>query len=155
MKDAEKKRIEKKIINTYVPLRKLIFEENNKNTNITNDFKDYSHVLASVELVIYCFVTVNSKIKDGDILFSLKRVRKDPLYEFSDTNEDDAFEFAIIYGISRGLQQKGLALNEVYALIDWLIHEVEGRLETGESYIEWIKTFFNDNKRKVKNGGKD
>ncbi|MDP2749752.1 MAG: hypothetical protein Q8O89_02890 [Nanoarchaeota archaeon] len=152
MKDAEKKRIEKNIINTYVPLRKLIFEENNKNADIINDFKDYSHVLASVELVIYCFVTANLKIKDGDVLSSLKRVKKDPLYEFSDINEDDAFEFAITYGISRGLQQKRLAINEVCALLDWMIHEVEGRLETDESYVAWIKKFFNDNKREGKNG---
>lgn len=145
---------EKKIIDTYTPLRKLIFEENNKNADIINDFKDYSYVLASVELVIYSFVTTNPKIKDEDILFSLKRVRKDLLYAFSDTDEDDAFEFAIIYGISMGLQQKRLALNEVHALLDWLIHEVEGRLETGESYILWIKKFFNENKYKAKNGKK-
>lgn len=47
-----------------------------------------------------------------------------------------------MYGISRGLQQKRRAINEVYAMLDWLIHEVEGRIQNNESYIEMLKGFF-------------
>ena len=146
----EDKKIEQKIINTYIPLKKLIFEENQKKIDISINFTDYSHVLANVELMIHSFVTANPDTKDEEILSALKIIRKDPLHEFS-KSEEDALAFAIMYGISRGLQQKRLAINEVCASLDWLIHEVEGRLDTGESYIKWIKTFFNDTKREAKN----
>ena len=144
------KKIEQKIINTYIPLKKLIFEENQKKIDISINFTDYSHVLANVELMIHSFVTANPDTKDEEILSALKNIRKYPLHEFS-KSEEDALAFAIMYGISRGLQQKSLAINEVCASLDWLIHEVEGRLDTGESYIKWIKTFFNDTKREAKN----
>ena len=146
----EDKKIEQKIINTYIPLKKLIFEENRKKIDIIINFTDYSHVLANVELMIHSFVIANPDTKDEEILSALKIIRKDPLHEFS-KSEEDALAFAIMYGISRGLQQKRLAINEVCASLDWLIHEVEGRLDTGESYIKWIKTFFNDTKREAKN----
>jgi len=152
MENADSKRIKQKIVNTYVPLKNLIFEDNRKEINITNNFTNYSHVLASVELIIHSFIIANPETKDEEILSALKRIKENPLHEFS-LSEEDALEFAVIYGISRGLQQKRLAINEVRALLDWMIHEVEGRLETGESYIAWIKAFFNDNKKyKAKNG---
>ena len=152
MENADSKRIKQKIVNTYVPLKNLIFEDNRKEINITNNFTNYSHVLASVELIIHSFIIANPETKDEEILSALKRIKENPLHEFS-LSEEDVLEFAVIYGISRGLQQKRLAINEVRALLDWIIHEVEGRLETCESYIAWIKTFFNDNKKyKAKNG---
>ncbi|MBI4981128.1 hypothetical protein HZC30_06255 [Candidatus Woesearchaeota archaeon] len=151
MKDTTKKRIQQKIIATYVPLRELIFEDNGREVNVVKDFTDYSPVLASVELIIYSFTKANQNIYDQDILNALKRIRRNPLQEFS-RSEEDALAFAIQYGISRGLQQKRLAINEIHALLDWLIHEVEGRMQKNENYIEWLGEFFRDNPLKTFNG---
>jgi len=141
MNDADKKRIQQKINATYVPLKELIFEDNEKETDVMKNFRDYSHVLASVELIIYSFITANPETKDEDILYALKTIRNDPLSKFS-RSEEDALAFAIMYGLGRGLQQERLAINEIHALLDWLIHEVEGRIQNKESYIEMLKGFF-------------
>lgn len=146
MKKVEKNRIQQKINDTYVPLRKLIFEDNDKETDIVQDFTDYSHVLASVELIIYSFVTANPETKDKEILYALKKIRKNPLNEVS-RSEEDALAFAIMYGISRGLQQKRCAINEVHAMLDWLIHEVEGRIHNNESYSKMLNGFFKKRSR--------
>ena len=142
--NADRKRIQQKITDTYVPLKKLIFEENNREVDIAKNFTDYSHVLASVELMIHIFITANPETDNQEILQALRRVRKDPLHEFSHS-EEDALAFAISYGMSGGLQQKRLTINEIYALLDWLIHEVEGRMQKNESYIEWLREFFKNN----------
>ena len=148
MKDTIEKELQQKITATYVPLKELILEDNRRGVDVVKDFTNYSHVLGSVELIIYSFATANPETKDKDILDALKKIRRDPLYEFS-RSEEDALAFAIMYGMSRGLQHRKLAINEVYALLDWLIHEVEGRLEKGESYITMLKRFFkNETKHK-------
>ncbi|MBW2974700.1 hypothetical protein KY366_03185 [Candidatus Woesearchaeota archaeon] len=144
--DADRERIQKKITNTYVPLRKLIFEDNKKEVDIAQNFTEYSHVLASVEMILHSFVVANPETKDQDILCALKTLKENPLYEPS-RSEEDALEFAIVYGMSRALQQKRLTINEVNALLDWLIHEVEGRTRKNESYIKWLKRFLNSNLR--------
>ena len=147
MKDTEKKRIQQKINDTYIPLKELIFEDNEKEIDVVNNFTDYSHVLANIELIIHSFITANPETTDKDILYALKKARRDPLHEFSQS-EDEALEFAIMYGISRGLQQKRLAINEVDAMLGWLIHEVEGRIQNNESYIKMLKGFFKRGKNK-------
>lgn len=144
LKINDKTRTQEKIMATYVPLKELIFEDNQREVDVIKNFTDYSHVLASVELIIYSFISANPATNDQDILCALKRIRKDPLHEFSHF-EEDALAFAIIFGISRGLRQKRLAINEVYALLDWLIHEVEGRIQRNESYTKWLEMFFRDN----------
>lgn len=149
----DRTKIKDKIMAMYIPLKELIFEDNLKEVDIIKNFTDYSHVLASVELIIYSFITANQKTGNQDILQALKRIRKDPLHEFSHS-EEDALAFAIVYGISRGLNQKRLAINEVNALLDWLIHEVEGRIKKGESYIQMLKKFFKDGLNKNRTGDK-
>lgn len=147
MKDAAKNKIDdiqQKIMANYIPLKKLIFEDNQKEVNIVKNFTEYSHVLASVELMIRCFITAHPNTDDQDILSALKRIKEEPLHEFS-RSEEEALAFAITYGMSRGLQQRRLTINEIRALLDWLIHEVGGRMQKNESYIEWLKKFFNDN----------
>src|SRR3989344_9201828 len=99
MDDADRKRIQQKIKDSYVPLRELIFEDNGKEVDVVKNFTDYSPVLASVELVIYSFITANPETTDRDILHALQKIRRNPLYEFS-KSEKDALAFAIIYGIS-------------------------------------------------------
>ncbi len=136
--------VHQKIMDQYVPLKKIIFEDNKKEVDIIQNFTEYSNVLANVELMIHSFVTANPDTTDKEILYNLRRVRKDPLHEFSHLDED-ALAFAITYGMSRGLQQKRLFINEINALLDWLIHEVDGRMQKNESYIEWLRTFFKDN----------
>ena len=141
--NADRKRIQQKTEDTYVPLKKLIFEDNSTEIHITEkNFTDYSHVLASVELIIHSFITANPETSDKDILNALQRIRSNPLHEFSHS-EEDALAFTITYSMSMALQQKRLTINEIYALLDWLIHEVEGRMQKNESYIEWLKEFFN------------
>ncbi len=152
-KISDRIRIQEKIIATYIPLKELIFEDNQREVDVIKNFTDYSHVLASVELIIYSFITANPETDNHDILSALKRIRKDPLHEFSHS-EEDALTFAITFGISRGLKQKRLAINEVYALLDWLIREVEGRIKRGESYIQMLKKFFNDGLNKNRTGDK-
>ena len=153
MKDTTKQRIQQKITATYVPLRELIFEDNGRKVNVIKNFTNYSPVLASVELIIYSFMKANKNTCDPDILKALTRIRRNPLQEFSHS-EEDALAFAIQYGLSRGLQQKRLAINEVHALLDWLIHEVEGRMQKNECYIEWLKEFMNNNPQNAVVGDK-
>jgi len=141
--NADRKRIQQKIMETYVPLKELIFEDNHRDIDIARNFTDYSHVLASVELIIHSFITANSETEDKDILDALQRIRTSPLHEFSHS-EEDALAFAITYGMSRALQQKRLAINEIKALLGWLIYEVEGRMQKNESYIEWLRGFMKD-----------
>ena len=138
-----RKRIQQKIADTYVPLKKLIFEDNHGEIDIAKNFTDYSYVLASVELIIHSFITANSETSDQDILNALQRVRSNPSHEFSQSDED-ALAFAVTYGMSMALQQKRLAINEIKALLDWLIYEVNGRMQKNESYIEWLKEFMKD-----------
>ena len=147
--------IQQKIMDKCVPLKKLIFEDNEKAVNITaQNFTEYSHVLASVELMIYSFITANPETSDHDILSAMNRIRKDPMREFSQSDEE-ALAFAVTYGMSRGLQQNRLTINEIYALLDWLIHEIKGRMEKNESYIEWLNKFFMDNPVKEFAGDKE
>ncbi|MFH1711118.1 MAG: hypothetical protein ABH840_02285 [Nanoarchaeota archaeon] len=142
--NEDRKRIQQKIADTYIPLKKLIFEDNSKEIIITEkNFTDYSHVLASVEMIIPSFVIANPKTNDDDILNALKKIRKNPLHEPS-RSEEDALAFAITYGMSRALQQKRIAINEINALLDWLISEVEGRMQKNEGYIKWLKDFMKD-----------
>ena len=141
-----KNKTKQKIKSTYVPLRKLIFEDNKKEVDIVNHFTDYSPVLARIELRLYHFIKANPETEDQDALKALKEIREDPLHEFC-CSDDEALEFAIVHAISQGLQQKRLALNEVKALLDWLIHEVEGRIKKNESYLVWLDGFFEDNKK--------
>ena len=142
--NEERKRIHQKITDTYIPFRKLIFEDNSKEITITeNNFTDYSHVLASAEMIIHSFVMANPETTDDDILNAFRKIRKNPLDEPS-RSEEDALAFAITYGMSRALQQKRLSLNEIHALLDWLIHEVEGRIQKNESYIGWLIDFMKD-----------
>ncbi len=138
--------IQQKIKDTYVPLRKLMFEDNEKKVDVQKHFTNYSYVLANIELIIHSFLLVNSKTQDKDILCALKRIRKDTFQEYSQSEEDE-LAFVIMYGISIALQHKRLAINEVNALLDWLIHEVEGRARNGESYVIMLKKFFKDAKR--------
>ena len=141
---ADRKRIQQKIANTYIPLKKLIFEDNSKEIAITEKkFADYSHVLANVEMIIHSFAMANPETKDEDILNALKKIRKNPLHE-SSRSEEEALAFAITCGMSRALQQKRIAINEVNALLDWLTHEVDGSVQKNESYIEWLKEFMMD-----------
>ncbi len=154
MKDVAKNgidEIQQKIMDEYVPLKKLIFEDNEKEADAVKIFTDYSHVLASLELIIYSFITANPDTDDQEILHALRRIRKNPLHEFSQSDED-ALAFAISYGMSIGLQQKMLSINEVHALLDWLIHEVAGRMQNNVSYIAWVKKFFKDNPVKAFRG---
>lgn len=147
--NAERKRIQQKITDTHIPLKKLIFEDNGRKVDIAKNFTNYSHVLASVELIIHSFITANPDTNDHDILHTMKTIRKDPFHEFSHS-EEDALAFAIIYGMSRGLQQKRLTINEVHALLDWLIHEVEGRMQKEGGYTGWLREFFRkDNLKQV------
>lgn len=137
---------------TYISLKELIFEDNKRGIDILNNFEDYSHVLAGAELIIYGFITANPKTKDIEVLNALKRIRINPIQEFS-RSEEDALAFAITCGMSRGLQQKRLAINEIRAVLDWLIYEVGGRIKQGESYIQMLKKFFNDSLNKNRTGG--
>ena len=148
-----RKRIQQKIAVTYVPLKELIFEDNEREVDIIRNFTDYSYVLAGVELIIHSFITANPETKDQDILDALQRVRSSPLHEFSHS-EEDALAFTITYGVSRALQQKRLAINEIHALLDWLIYEVEGRIESGESYIVTLRKFLNDSLNKIRTDDK-
>ena len=145
--------IQEKLMDKYVPLKKLIFEDNEKRVNVVQDFTDYSYVLASVEFIIHNFIIANPETDDHDILSALKHIRKDPLREFSHSDED-ALAFAITFGMSMGLQQKRLSINEIRALLDWLVHEVEGRTQKNESYIEWLRKFFKDGPVKAFRGDK-
>ena len=147
MKAKTRDRIQQEIAATFVPLKELIFEDNKKEINIIACFKDYSHVLARVELIIHNFVMANPSTKDTEILSALKRIWQDPLHEFSRSDED-ALAFAITYAMSTGLQEKRLAINEVRSLLNWLIYEVEGRLKQAESYITALQKFLSDNKRR-------
>ena len=147
IKAKTKGRIQREIAATYVPLKELIFEDNEKEINIITNFTDYSHVLARVELMIHHFVIANPSTKDIEILSALKRIRKDPLHEFSRSDED-ALAFVITYAMSTGLQEKRLAINEVQALLDWLIYDVERRLKQEESYITALQQFLSDNTMK-------
>ncbi|MEW5896666.1 MAG: hypothetical protein AB1668_03170 [Nanoarchaeota archaeon] len=147
--ENDRSRIQKKISTTYVPLKKLIFEDNGKEVHIVRNFTDYSHVLARIEMTIHCFGKANPRTKDEEILSALKRIREDPLYE-SSYSEEDALAFAITYAMSQGLQEKRLAINEVKALLDWLIYEVEGRMKRGESYIAAFEKFLNGDKEGLK-----
>ena len=151
MKTKTRDRIQQEIAATYVPLKELIFEDNKKEINIITHFTDYSHVLARVELMIHRFVVANPSTKDIEILSALKRIKEDPLREFSQSDEE-ALAFTISYGMSTGLQEKRLAINEVRALLDWLIYEVEGRMQKKESYIEWLNDFFKDDPIKAARG---
>ncbi len=141
---ATKKRVQEKIARIYTPLKELIFEENRKEMDVIKNFTEYSHLLAIVEMMIHTFIRANPETTDKDILDALKRIRKDTFHEFSQSDED-ALAFAITYGMSKALVQKRLALNEVHALLDWLIHEVEGRMKKNESYSKWLMKFFKDN----------
>lgn len=147
MKNTIENEIHQKIADTYVPLKELILEDNGKEIDVVKHFPNYSYVLASVELIIYSFATANPKIKDEDVLYSLKDVRRDPLYEFLRFGKDP-LTFAIIYAMSRGLQHRKLAINEVNAILDWLIHEIKGRLDKDRSYITMLKRFFKNGENK-------
>ena len=149
----DEKMIQQKITAMYVPLRELIFEGDGREIDIVKNFTDYSYVLASVELIIHSFIKANPETDDQEILNALKRIRKDPLQEFS-LSEEDSLAFSITYSMSRALQQKRLTINEISALLDWLIYEVEGRIARGESYIVALKKFLNDNRHKIRKGDK-
>jgi hypothetical protein len=148
---ADRKRIQQNIARTYVPLKELIFEDNNGEVDIAKNFTEYSHVLASVELILHSFITANPETSDQDILDALQRIRNNPLQEFSHS-EENALAFAITYGMSMALQQKRLSINEINALLDWLIYEVEGRMQKKESYSEWLKDFLREEKIKSRAG---
>jgi len=150
MKNKYDEKIHQKITAAYVPLKELILEDNGKEIDVIKYFTDYSRVLGSIELIIHSFISAHSETKDEEILSVLKEIRKNPLRE-SSLSEENALASAIMYGMSEELQRRKLAINEVHALLDWLIHEVEGRLEKGESYITMLKRFFKGGIKNKKN----
>ncbi len=137
----------KRMMDKYVPLNQLVLERKNHPICIDGTEEKFGFILAPTELVLFNFFIANSDTTDADVLKALRRVKENPLHGFG-TDDEDALEFAITFGLSQGLQQRKLSIDEIKAILDWLIKEVEGHSDGKQGYLEFLEDFFKEYKNK-------
>ena len=142
--DIDEEAFKEELIKDFVPLNKLLLEDNNKIKKLKSLFKkegEYGFLLGSIEIPIKSYYQFNKDITDKDVVKMLENIK-------SNYNKDVRFfnkelEQMIMCMLSMSLKVKKITHHELMLVIDYILWSISNREHLGPTgYLNWLLDFF-------------
>ena len=129
----------------FIPLNKLLLEDDGevkKIKSLKNREEEYAYLLGPIEYTIALHYSENRKLKDKDVVKSLKNLKLNYSQDLDFFKEP--LESEILTQLSFALQDTETMNRELLLSISYILWSIDNRSWTGDNraYLDWSLNFF-------------